>query len=270
MLEDTPQRRQTRRRCFGFGLVIVVAGTVLVSATPGIAQLADPTPPAVEDGQSKLIRGVLPSVVSIVIQKNAAHGAPNRVTAGAPSGSSQAYGSGFIVDPGGLIVTNYHVVQDAWEIEVRFYDGTRALAHLVKATQLVDVALVKVDVGHPLQAVRWGDSEALQVGEQVFATGNALGVGISVTRGIVSALHRNIEASPYDDFIQTDEAINHGNSGGPLFNMKGEVIGVDTALLSPTNGSSGLGFAIPSRAPRPSFGVDELRLAKARLDRHQN
>jgi serine protease Do len=218
---------------------------LLGSAGGALAQQPNPDVQTIQDEQSKLIRGLLPSVVTITIQKDV--GEKQGAAAGA-SKTTQAYGSGFIIDPSGLIVTNYHVVQGAWEIEVGFHDGTRALAHLVKATQLVDVAMLKVDVGHPLPALPWGDSDKLQVGDRVYAMGDALGVGISVSGGLVSALHRNIEASPYDDFIQTDAAINHGNSGGPLFNTKGEVVGINTALLSPTNGSSGLGFAIPSRS----------------------
>jgi serine protease Do len=213
-----------------------------------MAQLSDSAVSGTQHAQSKLIQGLLPSVVSIVIQKNVGRaGANGAATSGEPK-SSQSYGSGFIIDASGLIATNYHVVRGAWEIEVGFHDGSRALAHLVKATELVDVALIKVEVGHPLPALPWGDSDKLQVGDRVFAIGDALGVGVSVSGGLVSALHRNIEASPYDDFIQTDAAINHGDSGGPLVNMEGEVVGIDTALLSPTNGSSGLGFAIPSRS----------------------
>ena len=204
--------------------------------------------PVAENDPGALIRSQLPQVVSIVVHKQVNGSGDKHGGAAAAPQSREAYGSGFVIDPGGMIVTNYHVVQDAWEIEVRFHDGSRASAHLVKATKLIDVALIKVAADHPLPAVQWGSSEALQVGEPVFAMGNALGEGVAVTQGIVSALHRNIEASPYDDFIQTDAAINHGNSGGPLFNAKGEVIGLDTALLSPSEGSSGLGFAIPSRS----------------------
>jgi serine protease Do len=239
--------RPETRRNLGAGIA-AIAGVLLALSAPGLAQQADSATPSLHGEDSKLIRDLLPSVVSIVIEKDAVGAGANQSAAGGMPQSSQAYGSGFIIDPSGLIATNYHVVQGAWEIEVGFHDGTRVLAHLVKATQLVDVALIKVDVGHPLPAVRWGSSEALQVGDPVIAIGNALGVGISVTRGIVSALHRNIDASPYDDFIQTDAAINHGNSGGPLFDLKGEVVGIDTALISPSAGSSGLGFAIPSRS----------------------
>jgi serine protease Do len=260
-----PPGRQRARRLPAAALWLGVA-VALVAGGPAVAtaqQQIDAAPPAsaaapapapapvaapAQVDRSQLIQSLLPSVVSIVIRKDVGGGGTKPGAAAAQPETRQAYGSGMIIDPSGLIATNYHVVQGAWEIEVGFHDGTRALAHLVKATKLIDVALIKVDVEHKLPAVRWGSSEALQVGEPVFAIGNALGVGISATQGIVSALHRNIDASPYDDFIQTDASINHGNSGGPLFNAQGEVVGMNTALLSPSAGSSGLGFAIPSRS----------------------
>jgi serine protease Do len=145
-----------------------------------------------------------------------------------------------------VIATNYHVIDGAYETVITFSDGSRAPAKFLAATKVGDIAILKVDVGHPLPAVRWGDSDQVQIGDPVIAIGNPLGIGMSVSSGIVSALHRDIMASPYDDFIQTDAPINHGNSGGPLFDMKGEVIGIDTAIFSPTSGSVGIGFAIPA------------------------
>ena len=121
---------------------------------------------------------------------------------------------------------------------------------ILASTPAIDLALVKVSTKHPLTAVHWANSDKVQVGDPVFAIGNALGIGLSVSSGIVSALNRNIMDTPYDDFIQTDAAINHGNSGGPLFNASGEVIGIDTAIISPTTGSVGLGFAIPANDAR--------------------
>jgi serine protease Do len=177
----------------------------------------------------------------------------------ARQGSAQpktVQGSGFVIDPGGMILTNYHVVDGAYDIRVRFSDGTRAPGRVFATAPRVDLALVKVDVRHPLMVVRWADSDKVQVGDPVFAIGNPLGIGISVTSGIVSALNRNIMDTPYDDFIQTDAAINHGNSGGPLFDAHGEVIGVDTAIVSPTTASAGLGFAIPANDAR--FVADRL------------
>jgi len=156
-------------------------------------------------------------------------------------------GSGFVIDPSGLIVTNNHVIEGADEIIVNFIDGsklkvTKILGHDPKT----DLALLKVEPKEPLKAVSFGNSSAMRVGDWVMAIGNPFGLGGSVTVGIISATKRDINAGPYDDFIQTDAAINRGNSGGPLFNMEGEVIGVNTAIISPTGGSIGIGFAVPS------------------------
>jgi serine protease Do len=156
-------------------------------------------------------------------------------------------GSGFVIDPSGLIVTNNHVIEGADEIIVNFVDGsklkvTKFLGHDPKT----DLALLKVEPKEPLKAVSFGNSSAMRVGDWVMAIGNPFGLGGSVTVGIISATKRDINAGPYDDFIQTDAAINRGNSGGPLFNMEGEVIGVNTAIISPTGGSIGIGFAVPS------------------------
>ncbi len=196
--------------------------------------------------ESAFFARLLPSVVSINVVKDAPRPEATANAAGTGSGPQHSFGTGFVIDPSGVIATNSHVVQDAWQIDVTFTDGTRVPAHLLKATRLIDVAVIKVDVGHPLPALHWGDSDALQIGDPVFVVGNALGVGISVSGGLVSGLNRNIMDSPYDDYIQTDAAINHGNSGGPLFNKQGEVVGINTALLSATSGWSGLGFAIPA------------------------
>jgi serine protease Do len=225
--------------------------------------VAEPTSPILfgmsemPGNASQPLRKLLPSVVSISIHRtvtqdasatNASGGMPN-ASDGTPH-TERFYGSGFIIDPSGVIATNYHVVRDAQDIEVTFHDGTRVTAHLLKATQLIDVALIKVDVDHKLPTVSWGDSDKLQVGDPVFAVGNALSVGISVSGGLVSGLNRNIMDSPYDDYIQTDAAINHGNSGGPLVDMNGKVVGIDTAIISPTQASAGVGFAIPSHSAR--------------------
>jgi serine protease Do len=159
-------------------------------------------------------------------------------------------GSGLIIDPSGVIITNYHTVAGGSDMHVTFANGTRLTGRIIAAAPRIDLALVKVDTPRPLPVVRWGDSDKVRIGEPVFAIGNALGAGLSVTSGIVSALNRDIKASPYDDLIQTDAAINHGSSGGPLFNRNGEVIGINTALLSPTPASAGLGFAIPANDVR--------------------
>lgn len=155
-------------------------------------------------------------------------------------------GSGFVIDPSGVIVTNNHVVAKADEIEVIFTDGTKLNAKVLGRDKKTDIAVLKVKTDKPLPSVRLGDSDHLRVGDWVMAIGNPFGLGGSVTLGIVSARNRDINSGPYDDFIQTDAAINRGNSGGPLFNMKGEVVGINTAIISPSGGSIGIGFSIPS------------------------
>jgi serine protease Do len=195
-----------------------------------------------------LFARLLPSVVTIHVRKDPTQPDPGTNAAGTEPEGTRVFGSGFVIDPSGVIATNEHVVHGAWQIEVTFADGTQAPAHVLDVARLIDLALIKVDAGHELPAVQWGDSSTLQIGDPVFAVGNALGVGISVSGGIVSGLNRDIMDSPYDDYIQTDAAINHGNSGGPLFNKKGEVVGIDTAIISPTTAWSGIGFAIPSSA----------------------
>ncbi len=211
--------------------------------------------------QAELVRSLLPTVVNITA--HAEVGATSEVLAhsaqltGRQFEIKTAVGSGFVVDPSGVIATNWHVVDGAYEVFVTFSDGVRVNATVMGAARVVDIALLKVDVGHPLAAVRWGDSSKVQIADPVLAIGNPLGVGLSVTAGIVSALNRNIMDTPLDDFIQTDAPINHGNSGGPLFDEKGEVIGINAALVSPTTAASGLGFAIPSNDAR--FVINRLR-----------
>ena len=157
-------------------------------------------------------------------------------------------GSGFVIDgKDGLIVTNNHVIDGADEIYVNFHDGSKLKVDKVLGTDTkTDLALLKVTPKTPLKAVPFGSSDGLKVGDWVMAIGNPFGLGGSVTIGIISAKQRDINAGPYDEFLQTDAAINKGNSGGPLFNMNGEVVGVNTAIISPTGGSIGIGFAIPS------------------------
>jgi serine protease Do len=166
-------------------------------------------------------------------------------------------GSGFVIDPKGEIVTNYHVIDGAYEIIATFSDGMQLEAKIAAADRLSDIALLDVNPPSPLKAAAWGDSAAVRVGDPVLAIGNPLGVGLSVTGGIVSALNRDIMETPYDDYIQTDAPINHGNSGGPLFDMRGQVVGINTAIVSPTAGSAGLGFAIPAADAR--FVIGQLR-----------
>jgi serine protease Do len=158
----------------------------------------------------------------------------------------QSLGSGFVIDASGIIVTNNHVIEGADEITANFADGTKLTATLIGTDEKTDIAVLKVEPEKPLKAIPFGDSEVLRVGDWVMAIGNPFGLGGTVTVGIVSARNRDINSGPYDNFIQTDASINRGNSGGPLFNMDGEVIGINTAIISPTGGSIGIGFAIPS------------------------
>ena len=178
---------------------------------------------------------------------------------GQPRGPRQvrSLGSGFVVSKDGYVVTNNHVIEKADEIDVNFADGTSYEAEVVGNDPKTDIAVLKIEPDGPLEFVSWGDSESARVGDWVLAIGNPFGLGGSVSAGIISARNRDINAGPYDDFIQTDAAINRGNSGGPLFNLEGEVIGVNTAIISPTGGSIGIGFAVPSDLA--SNVVDQLR-----------
>jgi serine protease Do len=156
-------------------------------------------------------------------------------------------GSGFVIDPSGYIVTNNHVISGAEEITVRLHDDTELKAKLIGTDEKTDLALLKVETPKPIASLNWGDSDALRIGDWVLAIGNPFGLGGTVTAGIVSARNRVLDQGAYDDYIQTDASINRGNSGGPLFNMSGDVIGVNTLIYSNSNGGSvGIGFAIPS------------------------
>jgi serine protease Do len=157
-------------------------------------------------------------------------------------------GSGFIIDPSGIVVTNNHVIADADEINVILNDGTKLPAELIGRDTKSDLALLRVHTDKPLKAVKFGDSDKLRLGEWVIAIGNPFSLGGTVTAGIVSARNRDINSGPYDNYIQTDAAINRGNSGGPLFNLNGDVVGVNTAIISPSGGSIGIGFAVPSNS----------------------
>ena len=166
-------------------------------------------------------------------------------------------GSGFVIDPSGIVVTNNHVIEGAEQIEVNFPDGTTLTGKLLGKDTKTDLALIKVDSTQSLPFVSFGDSDHLRVGDWVMAIGNPFGLGGSVTLGIVSARNRDINAGPYDDFIQTDAAINRGNSGGPLFNMEGFVVGVNTAIISPSGGSIGIGFSVPANTAKAV--IEQLR-----------
>src|ERR1700724_4226920 len=166
-------------------------------------------------------------------------------------------GSGFIIGPSRIVVTNNHVISEADEITVILNDGTRLKAELIGKDQKTDLALLRVKPDKPLTAVRFGESEKLRLGEWVIAIGNPFSLGGSVTAGIVSARNRDINSGPYDNYIQTDASINRGNSGGPLFNLDGEVVGINTAIISPSGGSIGIGFAVPAKTV--ASVVEQLR-----------
>jgi len=159
-------------------------------------------------------------------------------------------GSGFIIDPTGYIVTNNHVIADAEQISVTLNDGVNLPAKLIGRDEKTDLALLKVSTKRALPAAKFADSDTAHIGDWVIAIGNPFGLGSTVTAGIVSARNRDIEAGPYDDFIQTDAPINRGNSGGPLFDMDGNVVGVNSAIYSPSGGSVGIAFSIPSNLAR--------------------
>jgi serine protease Do len=174
---------------------------------------------------------------------------------GAPGGPDPraiaSLGSGFIIDPAGLIVTNNHVIANAEQITVTLSDDTALQAQVIGRDSVTDLALLKIDPKTPLPAASWGDSSKARVGDWVLAIGNPFGLGGTVTSGIISAIARDIHSSPYDDYLQTDASINRGNSGGPMFDLAGEVIGINTVIYSPSGGSIGIGFAIPSALAQP-------------------
>jgi serine protease Do len=174
-----------------------------------------------------------------------------------PRRESFSLGSGFVVDPDGFVVTNNHVIAEADEITVIFADDREYPAEVVGRDPKTDLALLKIEGEEPFPAVEWADSDDVRVGDWIIAIGNPFGLGSTVTAGIVSARGRDIRAGPYDDFIQVDAAINRGNSGGPSFTLDGEVLGVNTAIFSPSGGNVGIGFAIPANLARPV--IDALK-----------
>lgn len=176
---------------------------------------------------------------------------------GMPMVPQASLGSGFVIDAAnGYIVTNNHVIRDAEEIRVTFQDDVTIPAELIGTDEKTDLAVLKVKTEHKLTAVQFGNSDGLRVGDWVVAIGNPFGLGGTVTAGIISARQRDINSGPYDDFLQTDASINRGNSGGPMFDLNGQVIGINTAIFSPSGGSVGIGFAIPSALAKPV--VDQI------------
>jgi serine protease Do len=236
-----------------------------VRATIGLATfLLPPTATAqslFHDVSTDIVRSVLPSLVAITTK--------GMVDPSEDDGSRKGFnapfivdrvGSGVIVDATGLIVTNRHVIEGAYQIQVQLHDGTTTKARLLgKGLGGIDLAVIKIDVGHPVVAARLGDSNEVQVGDRVLAVGNPLGLSGSVTSGIVSSLERDLRQTAIGEFIQTDAAINHGNSGGPLLNMLGEVIGINNQTYSetPSGGSVGIGFALPVNDVR--FVLEQIK-----------
>jgi serine protease Do len=254
-----------RRRAVGLalGLILTVAAPSLTQAetqtqtqTPAQAQPAsDPIANVVAKVSSAVVRVITVRPPSTDDSKeNPQVAGASASTAAATDETTTAIGSGFIIDPSGYIATNKHVVDGGASVFVMTADGVRYQASVVGMPGKADMALLRIYAGHPLPFVQFGDSDKMRVGDTVIAIGSPFGFDNSVTSGIVSAVDRDIMESPFDDYIQTDAAINHGNSGGPLFNMQGQVIGMNSVIFSPSTGSSGLGFALPSRELQFVFG----------------
>lgn len=244
---------------------LLLAGTAIAGATGGTA-LADTNSPAAvaapiqapaaaavtrAGGHASLadmVEAVGPSVVQIEATGEAR--AVRTRFGQRRQAPRSAMGSGFIVDSSGIVITNNHVVEHAKELKVKLSDGGERTARILGRDPKTDLAVLRIEGGGTYPAVAWGDSDAIRVGESVFAVGSPFGLGNSVTAGIISARGREIGAGPYDDFLQVDAAINSGNSGGPLFDAQGRVVGVNTAIFSPSGGNVGIGFAIPARMAR--------------------
>ncbi|KJC52944.1 serine protease [Bradyrhizobium sp. LTSP885] len=269
----TAARPALSRRLRLMGAAISIGAASMLSSVPAFAR----GPDGIADVAEKVIDAVVNISTSQTIDAKGGGGAmpqlppgspfeeffddffKNRRGPGGPGGKggekngefsprkTNSLGSGFIVDTAGIVVTNNHVIADADEINVILNDGTKIKAELVGVDKKTDLAVLKFKPPKPLIAVKFGDSDKLRLGEWVVAIGNPFSLGGTVTAGIVSAKNRDISQGPYDSYIQTDAAINRGNSGGPLFNLDGEVIGVNTLIISPTGGSIGLGFAVPSK-----------------------
>ncbi len=267
-------------------LGLALAGAVGLTALPAQAQRG---PDAIADMSERVIDAVVNISTTQKVEANRAvprpqlpEGSPfqeffeeffnRRGQPGGPQGEApnrerqpqsrrqSSLGSGFVIefkDGVGIIVTNNHVIDGADEITAVFNDGSKLTAELIGRDSKVDIAVLRVKSDKPLRTVKFGDSEKLRIGQWVVAIGNPFGLGGTVTAGIVSARNRDINAGPYDNFIQTDASINRGNSGGPLFNLDGDVVGVNTAIISPSGGSIGIGFAVPSSTAVAV--IDQLR-----------
>jgi serine protease Do len=219
---------------------------LMIVTVPAIATTAPASAQIQVTDVSALAERLLPAVVNISSIRVQASNDDDRSFNG-PRGRRQgrSIGSGFVIDPAGFVVTNNHVIANAKEVTITMQDGTEYIAEVLGTDPLVDLALLKVDAGQPLPSVGWGDSDAAKVGQPVIAIGTPFGLGGTVTTGIISALNRDIRSGPFDSFLQTDAAINSGNSGGPLFDINGRVIGINTAIFSRSGGNVGIGFSIP-------------------------
>jgi serine protease Do len=230
-----------------------------LAALPLVILLCAGAPPIDESRSAAVVARVVPSVVNISVWRNVPVDKDVDQRLPAPTKRERSFGSGFVIDPSGILVTNKHVVAGADTITVGFEGERRYRARVLVSAVSIDIALIKIDPDNPLPVVTFGDSDALRVGQPVLAIGNPLSVGISVTAGVVSALNRDIHDTPFDDYIQTDASTNPGSSGGPLVDMSGQVIGMDTAYLTGSTravGSIGIAFALPSDGVR--FVVQRL------------
>lgn len=241
-------------------VIMLVVFSLLIAGSSSAAQIALPS-------FADLVEELSPSVVNISTTQKpddaennetgvVLHGVTPNGMIPSESPPNMALGSGFIINDDGYILTNSHVVDNASDVSVIFSDNTSLQAKIIGSDAKTDLALLKVDSTKKLLPVKFGDSDKIRVGDWILAIGNPFGLGGSVTAGIVSAKSRDIESGPYDNFIQTDASINQGSSGGPMFNLDGEVIGINTAIFSTTGGSQGIGFAIPSNLTH--FVIEQL------------
>lgn len=255
-----------RWRCTG-SLAIIMIGFVV----PALAQQVPPDFAAI-------VRQKAPAVVAITTRQMVEEQRPsisddmplgeffhrNEQSSPPQQRARQALGSGFVINPNGFIITNNHVIENATEIHVIFADRTNVPAKLVGRDPATDIAVLKIEPRPGMAVGSWGNSEAMEPGSWTIAIGSPFGLGGTVTVGVLSARSRDIQAGPYDDFLQTDASINQGNSGGPLFNTQGEIIGVNTAIFSPSGGNIGIGFAVPSRVAQ---SVSEQLIQSGRIER---